>query len=75
MPTINGPYRDPERGRRQKRYRTPPALLRMRRQFTRERQLEMFRAVFSREPLADEELEGFVEEYLRERYNGVYDTA
>ena len=42
---------------------------RLRRQFTSERQLEIVRRTFQREPGNEDELDAFVEEYTRELYN------
>jgi hypothetical protein len=69
MPIIDGPYRDPAENRPPRRRKTPKALIRLRRQFTYERQLEVFRRTFEREPANDDELEAFADEYIREMYN------
>jgi hypothetical protein len=65
----NGPYRDPEEGDRKRSYRTPRILARLRRQYTYDRQLSDFKRIFGRSPQSDDELEAYVEEYLREVYN------
>jgi hypothetical protein len=69
MSIINGPYRDPEESHRPRRRKAPKAFVRLRRQFTYERQLEVFRRTFQREPANDGELEAFADEYIREMYN------
>jgi hypothetical protein len=73
MPIVNGPYRDPEENEPPRRYRTPKALARLKRRFTYEKQLEVFRETFERDPESDDELEEFTEEYLRELYNSGID--
>ncbi|MFO0952840.1 MAG: hypothetical protein U0835_17160 [Isosphaeraceae bacterium] len=73
MPIINGPYRDPEGDEPPRRHRAPGALVRLRRQFTYEKQQEKFRQVFGRDPHSDDELEAFAEEYINELYNSGYD--
>jgi hypothetical protein len=73
MPIINGPYRDPEEEHPPRRRKSPKALGRLRRLFTNERRLEVFRETFQREQENEEELQEFAEEYLRELYNSVND--
>lgn len=65
MPIDDGPYPDPERDESPRQYKTPKALARLKRLFTHEKQLEMYREVFGRNPDSDDELESFAEEYLR----------
>jgi hypothetical protein len=67
MPVFHGPIADPDDG--SKRYKEPKVLRRMRKQLTYDRQLEAFKNVFKRSPASDDELDSFVEEYLREMYN------
>ena len=69
MPRDYTPVRDPYDDDPPPRYKEPKALRRMRKQFTYDLQLQRFREVFRREPASDEELDGFVEEFLLERYN------
>jgi 3-methyladenine DNA glycosylase/8-oxoguanine DNA glycosylase len=73
MPISDEPYRDPEEDDPRRRYKTPKALARLRRKFTLDMQLEAFREVFGRDPKGDDDLEEFVEEYLRELYNSGID--
>lgn len=73
MPIINGPYRDPERDEPPTERKTPRALARLQRQFTYEKRLAMFREVFGHDPVSDDELDSFAEEYVRELYNEGYD--
>lgn len=73
MPISDEPYRDPEEGDPPRRHKTPKALARLRRKFTPDKQLEAFHEVFGRDPRGDDELEEFVEEYLRELYNSGID--
>ena len=73
MPIINGPYRDPYEENQPPRRKPPKALVRLRKQFTYERQLEVFHETYGRGPSSDDELEAFAEEYILELYNSGYD--
>jgi hypothetical protein len=73
MPTVSGPFRDPEEDKPSRRRKTPKALARMRREFTYERRLASFREAFDRDPASDNELDAYAEEYIRELYNSGLD--
>jgi hypothetical protein len=45
----------------------------LRESYTRDKQLRDFHDVFGREPLSDDELDAFVEEFTLEMYNEGYD--
>lgn len=55
-------------------YPEPEALARLRANYGRNQQLRDFRRVYGRDPLSDEELEQFVQEFTVEMYNSDTDT-
>jgi hypothetical protein len=70
MPKDYEPYPDPGNPKRQ---HAPKALARLRAKLTYEKQLIAFREVFIRDPVNDDELEAFIEEYTLELYNSGMD--
>ena len=75
MPIINGPYHDPEDDERPRGRKAPKELIRLKRQFTYEKQLSVFREVFGRDPACDSELDEFADEYIIELYNSGHDEV
>jgi hypothetical protein len=74
MPIVNGPFRDPQDDDPPRRRKAPKALARMFREFSHEKRKAAFNDVFSRAPASDEELDAFVDEYVRELYNSGLDV-
>jgi hypothetical protein len=73
VPIINGPFRDPEGDDPPRRRKAPKALVRMRRELTYEKRLSTFNEVYGRAPASEDELDAFVEEYIRDLYNSGHD--
>jgi hypothetical protein len=74
MPIVNGPFRDPQDDDPSLCRKSPKALARMLREFSYEKRLAAFNDAFSRAPASEEELDAFVEEYVRELYNSGLDV-